>query len=72
MAQRSLHVFSHEDEAVPPERSIETMNLYEFPNMKVREGDHEPPTDDFTVGDIVKVITTAWRKKFSPPLILED
>ena len=72
LPQRSLHVFSHEDDIVPAAASIQAMALYDFPRMKVRNGDHDPPRDDDTVEYITMTLQALWKSKFSPPLKLED
>ena len=73
ISQRSLHVFSHEDEIVPAAASIQAMTLYSNPKMKIRNGDHDPPRDDDTVTHIAKALSVLWTSKFNrKPLVLED
>jgi hypothetical protein len=71
LQQKSLHVFSHEDEIVPPEASIQAMALYDFPAMKVRNGDHDPPRDEDTVAHLARALHRHWMAKRAPPLLLE-
>jgi hypothetical protein len=71
LQQKSLHIFSHEDEIVPPEASIQAMALYDFPAMKVRNGDHDPPRDEDTVAHLARTLHRHWMAKRAPPLLLE-
>jgi hypothetical protein len=48
------------------------MDLYQFPTMRIRDGGHDPPNDDFAVEDIRKVLKATWKNKYAKPLILED
>ena len=73
ISQRSLHVFSHEDDIVPAAASIQAMTLYSNPKMKIRNGDHDPPRDDDTVTHLAKALSVLWTSKFNrKPLVLED
>jgi hypothetical protein len=67
----SLHLFSPEDDVVPPEASIEAMSLYRFPTFKMTECGHEPTRDLDDIQFISTYITNCYKNKYEK-IILED
>ena len=68
--QRSLHLFSHEDNIVPAEASMKAMYLYDNPKMSIRNGDHD--VDDQVIDQVLKSLSNVWSQKYTAPLVLED
>ena len=67
----SLHLFSPEDDVVPPEASLEAMGLYRFPTMKMTIGGHEPTRDEDDIEFISKYINNFYKNKYEK-VLLED
>jgi len=77
LPQRSLHLFSSEDEVVPMSSSIEALYAYRnAPKASVRPGrDHDPPRDDESIECIIKELEHAWQRKFDADggkILLDD
>ena len=64
LKSNSLHLFSPEDDVVPPEASVEAMGLYRFPTMKMTVGGHDPTRDENDIDFIAKYITNCYKNKY--------
>ena len=64
LKSNSLHLFSPEDDVVPPEASVEILSLYRFPTMKMTVGGHDPPRDENDIDFIAKYITNCYKNKY--------
>jgi hypothetical protein len=66
----SLHLFSVDDTVVDSSASIEAMDLFHDPEMKIRSGDHEPGCEE-SVEILEMSIKNLWEAKFGEKIRLE-
>lgn len=69
---KSLHLFSPDDDVVPPEISLQVMSLYRFPSMRMTVGGHDPSRDEDDINYIANYITNCYKYKYEREIILDN
>ena len=67
LTEKSLHVYSINDQIVLPELSIKALSAYRFPTMAVHDSNqHNLPFDTDQVSNVItNAIHKIWKNKFN-------